>query len=132
MASNNETKVLRKTGALMVQEALHTEQIVYMVLEYTNQALMMKDNQNTVQQDKSSLVQQLAEMRERIQNMQNQTNSNANQENTPYPHATAHAVMQQPQMNPHFQQQQCQPMYQQPFGNMANQQFQPFQANNKR
>eukprot|EP00957_Ditylum_brightwellii_P056999 4319633-Ditylum_brightwellii.AAC.1 len=71
-------------------------------------------------------------MQEMIQNMQNQTDSNTNQENTPYHHATANAVMQQPQMNPHFEQQQYQPMYQQPFANMTNQQFQHFQANNKR
>eukprot|EP00957_Ditylum_brightwellii_P163020 12413573-Ditylum_brightwellii.AAC.1 len=40
--------------------------------------------------------------------------------------------MQQPQMNPHFQQQQYQPMIQQPLANMTNKQFHPFQANNKR
>eukprot|EP00957_Ditylum_brightwellii_P079839 6071603-Ditylum_brightwellii.AAC.1 len=84
-------KALRKTGALMVQEAIHTKQIVNMVSEGINQDLMMKYNQNTVQQDKSNLVQQLAEMQEVIQNMQNQTNSNANQENAPYHHATANA-----------------------------------------
>jgi hypothetical protein len=53
-------KALRKTGALMVQKALHTEQIVNMVSEGINQALIMKDNQITVQQNKSNLVQQLA------------------------------------------------------------------------
>ena len=80
-------KALKKTGALTVQEILHTEQIVNMVTEGINQALMMKDNQITVQQTKSNLVQQLAEMQEMIQNMQHQTNSNDNQENT-------HIIMQ--------------------------------------
>eukprot|EP00957_Ditylum_brightwellii_P071396 5427941-Ditylum_brightwellii.AAC.1 len=70
----------------MVQEALHTDQIVNMVSEGINQALMMKDNQNKVQQEESSLVQQLAKMPKLIQNMQNQTNSIANQENAPYQH----------------------------------------------
>eukprot|EP00957_Ditylum_brightwellii_P106487 8124224-Ditylum_brightwellii.AAC.1 len=67
-----------------------------------------------------------------IRSMQNQTNSNGNQENTPYHHPTGNAFMQQPQMNLHFQQQQYQPMIQQPLVNMTNQQFHPFQANNKR
>eukprot|EP00957_Ditylum_brightwellii_P017894 1347712-Ditylum_brightwellii.AAC.1 len=84
-------KIFRKTGVLTVQEALHTEQIVNMVSEGINQALMMKDNQITVQQNKSNLVQRLAEMQEMIQNMQNQTNSNDNQENAPYYHPTANA-----------------------------------------
>eukprot|EP00957_Ditylum_brightwellii_P021764 1641888-Ditylum_brightwellii.AAC.1 len=56
-------------------------------------------------------------MQEMIQHIQNQTNSNYNQENTPYHHLTANAFMQQPQMNPHFQQQQYQPMIQQPMIN---------------
>eukprot|EP00957_Ditylum_brightwellii_P061484 4666601-Ditylum_brightwellii.AAC.1 len=47
-------KELRKTGVLMVQEALHTEQIVSMVSEGINQALVMRDNQIPVQQDESN------------------------------------------------------------------------------
>eukprot|EP00957_Ditylum_brightwellii_P153082 11652683-Ditylum_brightwellii.AAC.1 len=55
-------KALRKTGVLTVQEALHTDQIVNMAPEGINQALMMNDNKNKLQQEESSLVQQLAEM----------------------------------------------------------------------
>eukprot|EP00957_Ditylum_brightwellii_P103969 7921723-Ditylum_brightwellii.AAC.2 len=47
---------LRKSGALTVQEALHTDQIVKMVSGGINQALMMTNSQNKVQQEESSLV----------------------------------------------------------------------------
>eukprot|EP00957_Ditylum_brightwellii_P153791 11705722-Ditylum_brightwellii.AAC.1 len=71
MLFRDAQKAFRKTGVLIVQEAPHTEQIVNMMSEGINQALMMKDNQMTVQQNKNNLVQHLAEMQEMIQNMQN-------------------------------------------------------------
>eukprot|EP00957_Ditylum_brightwellii_P043907 3329930-Ditylum_brightwellii.AAC.1 len=92
---------------------------------------MMRDNLIQVQPNKSNLIQQLAEMQEMIQNTQNQTNNTNNKGNTPYHHQTPNAVMQHPQMNPHLQQQQYQPMNQQPITKITNQQFHPFQYNNK-